>query len=74
MHWVRAALRSEPEMVQHLVPAARERLGDAQAALTHGSCWQVALRYRSALVALPDAQAFLREAGSFPARSDELWR
>lgn len=153
-------------MVQHLVPAARERLGDAQAALTSGSptgsvylagygvemvlkhavlrteglppyafvrdalapararlgvwlgrvdhesyhslefwalllretfrhrrgavpvhimeavraaCrlhegWQVALRYRSAMVASPDAEEFLREAGWFPSRANELWR
>ena len=166
MHWIRSALRLQPEMVQDLVPAAHERLGDAQAALTSGSptgtvylagysiemvlkhaafraeglppfafvrdalapargrlnvwlgpvdhdsyhslefwalllrethrhrrgavpanvsaairtacrlheCWQVALRYRSAMVSVPDAQAFLREAGRFPARSDELWR
>lgn len=157
---------AQPEMVQDLVPAARERLGDAQAALASGSptgsvylagysvemvlkhaafraeglqpyayvrdalapargrlnawlgpvdhdayhslefwalllrethrhrrgevpanvsiairaacrlheCWQVALRYRSAMVSVPDAQSFLREAGRFPSRSDELWR
>jgi hypothetical protein len=33
MHWVRATIESQPEMVQELVPAARERLGDAQAGL-----------------------------------------
>jgi hypothetical protein len=37
MHWVRAAVLAQPEMVQQLVPAARERLGDAQAVLTGGS-------------------------------------
>jgi hypothetical protein len=36
-------------------------------------CWQMALRYRSAMVSMPDAESFLREAGRFPARSDELW-
>jgi hypothetical protein len=37
MHWVRAELEAQPEMVQDLVPAGRERLGDAQAVLTGGS-------------------------------------
>jgi hypothetical protein len=37
MHWVRAALVSQPEMIQHLLPAATERFGDAQAVLAGGS-------------------------------------
>jgi hypothetical protein len=37
MHWVRTAIEAQPEMVQGLVPAGRERLGDAQAVLTGGS-------------------------------------
>lgn len=37
-------------------------------------CWQVALRYRSALVAGPDAKEFLRMAGWFPSHANELWR
>lgn len=45
-----------------------------QAACLLHECWQVALRYRSAMISLPDAQSFLRNAGRFPAKSDELWR
>jgi hypothetical protein len=166
VHWVRSSLLSNPEMVQQLVPAAQERLGDAQAALTTGSptgsvylagygiemvlkhaalrteglpphapvrdalapararlrvwlgpidhesyhslefwalllretfrhrrgavpatiasaartacrlhqCWQVSLRYRSTMVASPDATEFLRSAGWFTSHADELWR
>jgi hypothetical protein len=37
MYWVRAAIEAQPEMVQELVSAGRERLGDAQAVLTGGS-------------------------------------
>ena len=166
MHWVRAAIDAQPEMVQGLVPAARERLGDAQAALTSGSAtgcvylagygiemvlkhaalrteghniydvvrdalrparerlglwlgavdpesyhslefwalllretfrnrkggvpgniteavrracrlhegWRVALRYHASMISVADAQEFLRDAGWFGARADELWR
>jgi hypothetical protein len=37
MFWARAAIQANPEMVEHLLPAARERLADAQAAYVGGS-------------------------------------
>ncbi len=37
MFYARAAIESDPEMVQHLLPAARERYRDAQAAIVSGS-------------------------------------
>jgi hypothetical protein len=36
--------------------------------------WQVALRYRSEMIASPDAGDFLRAAGWFTAHANELWR
>ena len=37
MFLARAHVASQPEMIQDLVPAARERFGDAQACLANGS-------------------------------------
>jgi len=36
--------------------------------------WQVALRYRYAMIPRTDAQEFFREVGWFNAKAEELWK
>lgn len=54
------------------VPALIQQASRRAARLHHG--WRVALRYYERMIPTADAEAFLREAGWFTAKAEELWR